>query len=62
MLNFGKFKNEASHLINFVALQKPNSTIQIEIERAGKPMTLEVVVTERKAQNSASQYIPLPGQ
>lgn len=54
--------SSASHLINFVALQKPNSTIQIEIERAGKTMILEVVVTERKAQDSASQYIPLPGQ
>ena len=27
----------ASHLINFVALQAPNSTVQIEVERAGKP-------------------------
>lgn len=54
--------SSASHLINFVALQKPNSTIQIEVERAGKTMMLDVVVTERKAQNSPSQYIPLPGQ
>ncbi len=49
--------SSASHLINFVALQEPNSTIQIEIQQQ-KTMILEVVVTERKAQDSASQYIP----
>ena len=52
----------ASHLINFVALQAPNSTVQIEVERAGKTMTLDVVINERKTQSSSSQYIPLPGQ
>ncbi|WP_313659414.1 PDZ domain-containing protein, partial [Acinetobacter variabilis] len=52
----------ASHLINFVALQAPNSTVQIEVERAGKTMTLDVVISERKTQSSSSQYIPLPGQ
>ena len=50
----------ASHLINNVALQAPNSTIKIQVERAGKPLTLDVVVGERKVQNSDSQYIPLP--
>lgn len=50
----------ASHLINYVALQAPNSTIKIQVERAGKPLTLNVVVGERKVQNSDSQYIPLP--
>ncbi|WP_448760963.1 S1C family serine protease [Acinetobacter tandoii] len=50
----------ASHLINYVALQAPNSTIKIQVERAGKPLTLDVVVGERKVQNSDSQYIPLP--
>jgi len=52
----------ASHLINFVALQAPNSTVQIEVERAGKTMTLDVVISERKTQSSSSQYIPLPDQ
>ena len=52
----------ASHLINFVALQAPNITVQIEVERAGKTMTLDVVISERKTQSSSSQYIPLPGQ
>lgn len=50
----------ASHLINYVALQTPNSTVKIQVERAGKPLTLNVVVGERKVQNSDSQYIPLP--
>ncbi|HEX5382866.1 S1C family serine protease [Acinetobacter tibetensis] len=50
----------ASHLINYVALQAPNSTVKIQVERAGKPLTLNVVVGERKVQNSDSQYIPLP--
>ena len=50
----------ASHLINYVALQVPNSTIKIQVERAGKPLTLDVMVGERKVQNSDSQYIPLP--
>jgi S1-C subfamily serine protease len=50
----------AAHLINYVALQAPNSTVKIQVERAGKPLTLDVVVGERKVQNSDSQYIPLP--
>lgn len=49
-----------SHLINFVALQAPNSSIQISIERAGKPLDLAVVVGERKELDSDSQFIPLP--
>ncbi|UUS61859.1 S1C family serine protease [Acinetobacter sp. YH16056_T] len=51
-----------SHLINYVAQQAPLSTMQIEIERDGKAMTLPVQVGERKlqTQNSDSQYIPLP--
>ena len=52
----------ASHLINYVAIQAPNSTVQISIERNAKPMTLNVVVAERKSQSSSSdaQFIPLP--
>ena len=50
----------ASHLINYVALQAPNSTIMIQVDRAGQPLTLDVVVGERQIQNAGSQYIPLP--
>ena len=50
-----------SHLINYVALQAPNSTVKISVIRDEKPVTLEVVVGERKVQqNTDSQYIPLP--
>ncbi len=49
-----------SHLINFGALQPPNSTIQISLERDGKPLDVAVVVGERKEQNQDSQFIPLP--
>ena len=49
-----------SHLINFVALQPPNSTIQISLERDGKPLDVAVVVGARKEQNQESQFIPLP--
>ena len=54
--------SSASHLINYVALQAPNSTIKVEVIRNEQPLTLNVVVTERKAQNNNSQYIPLPQQ
>ena len=50
----------ASHLINYVALQAPNSTIQIQVQRGDQALTLNVVVGERKVQNPDSQYIPLP--
>lgn len=51
-----------SHLINYVAQQAPLSTMQIDLERDGKAMTLPVQVGERKLQNqnSDSQFIPLP--
>ena len=58
-------KNEqitsASHLINYVALQAPESIINVIVERDGKQQTLQVKVGERKVQqNAQSQYIPLP--
>lgn len=56
----GEAITSASHLINYVALQAPNSTIKIAVVRDEKPLTLDVVVGERKAQNNTSQYIPLP--
>ena len=56
----GEAITSASHLINYVALQAPNSTIKIAVVRGEKPLTLDVLVGERKAQNNTSQYIPLP--
>ncbi|MCH7310798.1 trypsin-like peptidase domain-containing protein [Acinetobacter sp. ANC 4805] len=51
----------ASHLINYVALQAPQSIINVVVERGGKQQTLQVKVGERKVQqNAQSQYIPLP--
>ncbi len=53
----------ASHLINYVALQAPESTISIDVIRGQEAINFKVVVGERKAQQSAdSQYIPLPKQ
>ncbi|OTG83685.1 trypsin-like peptidase domain-containing protein [Acinetobacter sp. ANC 4648] len=49
-----------SHLINYVALQAPNSTIHVEVIRGGQPVALDVKVGERKVQSPDSQYIPLP--
>ena len=56
----GESITSASHLINYVALQAPNSSIKISVVRGGKPLMLDVIVAERKAQNNSSQYIPLP--
>jgi Do/DeqQ family serine protease len=51
----------ASHLINYVALQAPQSVIDMVIERDGKQQSMQVKVGERKTQqNAQSQYIPLP--
>lgn len=52
--------SSTSHLINYVALQAPNSIIQVEVVRGGKTVTLAVKVGERKLQSNDSQYIPLP--
>ncbi|ENW97393.1 MULTISPECIES: trypsin-like peptidase domain-containing protein [Acinetobacter] len=53
--------SSASHLINYVALQAPESLIDVVIEREGKQQTVQVKVGERKVQqNAQSQYIPLP--
>ncbi len=53
--------SSASHLINYVALQAPDSLIDVVIEREGKQQTVQVKVGERKVQqNAQSQYIPLP--
>ncbi|MBH2001923.1 MAG: trypsin-like peptidase domain-containing protein [Moraxellaceae bacterium] len=51
----------ASHLINYVALQAPQSMINVVVERGGKQQMVQVKVGERKVQqNAQSQYIPLP--
>ncbi|MGO3919740.1 trypsin-like peptidase domain-containing protein [Acinetobacter venetianus] len=51
----------ASHLINYVALQAPESVINVVVEREGKQENVQVKVGERKVQqNAQSQYIPLP--
>lgn len=54
--------SSASHLINYVAMQAPNSIVQLEIERDQKIMNVNVEITEKKnqEQNADSQYIPLP--
>lgn len=51
----------ASHLINYVALQAPNSTVKISVIRNEQPIEIDVVVGERKVEsNKDSQFIPLP--
>ncbi|TCM67277.1 serine protease DegS [Acinetobacter calcoaceticus] len=52
--------NSTSHLINYVALQAPNTEIQVEVERGDQKILLNVKVGERKLQSVDSQYIPLP--
>ncbi len=53
--------NSASHLINYIALQAPNSTVNISVIRKEQLVSVAVVVGERKVQSNAdSQYIPLP--
>ena len=42
----------ASHLINYVALQAPQSMINVVVERGGKQQTVQVKVGERKVQHS----------
>ena len=52
--------NSTSHLINYVALQAPNSTVQVDVVRGEQTVNLTVKVGERKVQSDDSQYIPLP--
>ena len=55
----GEAISSSSHLINYVALQAPKSTIKISIIRNNEPMVIDVVVGERKVQQSDdSQFIP----
>ncbi len=50
----------ASELINYVALQAPNSTITVVVQRGDQRLELLIAVGERKAQNLNAQFIPLP--
>lgn len=53
--------NSASHLINYIALQAPGSTVKVQVIRDNKQLTLDVTIGERRLQtNENSQYIPLP--
>nr|WP_218946313.1 trypsin-like peptidase domain-containing protein [Acinetobacter sp. YH12206] len=49
-----------SHLINYVALQAPNSEIKVEVIRGQETLDLNVKVGERQFQQNDSQFIPLP--
>ena len=46
----------ASHLINYVALQAPNSEINVMVERDGKQQNFVVTVGERKPKYSITIY------
>ena len=50
----------ASQLINYVALQRPGSSLQLQIQRKDQTLSLTVKVGERKLLNQNSQYVPLP--
>ncbi|MDQ8934786.1 S1C family serine protease [Acinetobacter rudis] len=53
--------SSASHLINYVALQVPNSIIKIEVLRGNELHNIDVTVTERQSSpGSQNQFIPLP--
>lgn len=50
-----------SHLINYIALQEPNSTVALLVKRGDELMSVDVKIGERLSQqNSDKQYIPLP--
>lgn len=51
----------AQQLVNYVALQAPNSIVKISIIRGDQLLTVDVVVAERNIEkNNDSQYIQLP--
>lgn len=55
----GKDMTSPSDLINYVALQAPNSTVNTMVKRGEETLTLVVAIGERK-QQSNNEYIPLP--
>ncbi|MEB3767669.1 S1C family serine protease [Acinetobacter sp. MD2] len=54
--------NSPSHLINYVALQAPNSIIQLLVQRKNEQLKLDITVGERKVKNNNAQFIPLPNR
>lgn len=51
----------ASHLINYIALQVPHSTVTVTVQRGQELLRLPVTIGERVSQqNTGKQYIPLP--
>lgn len=58
----GLVVSSASHLINYIALQSPGSSVKLEILRNTQPLTLMVIVGERQKKRSQSEYIPLPSR
>lgn len=52
--------SSASQLVNYVAMQQPNSVLKIEVVRDGKVLNFDVVVAERQQITEGSQFIPLP--
>lgn len=59
----GEIIQSATQLIKKVAAQQPNSTVKVVVERDGKELEVDVVITERNVQNTRdrqSQFIPLP--
>lgn len=63
-INDEKIKS-ATHLMNYIANQQPESTIQVSVKRQGEILTVPVVVGERKPQpllQKNQQYLPLPQQ
>lgn len=63
-VNDEKIKS-ATHLINYVAMQKPNSTIKVYVKRGDELLTFDVVVGDRQTQEqhkSGKEYLPFPQQ
>lgn len=53
--------HSASHLINYVALQAPETLVKVSLIRDNQPLELDVKVGERQQKRETnSEYIPLP--
>lgn len=49
-----------SQLINYVALQAPDTMIHVDVLRGTENLSLDIQVSERQKQKANAQYIPLP--
>lgn len=62
-VNDEKIKS-ATHLVNYIALQAPNSTVKLKIKRNGQELESEVVVGDRQEQEkykrATREYLYLP--